>query len=657
MKQSALEAIKANSPNYISLDGIWKFNWVNSPDDRPFWFFKDDYDTRDWDDIEVPSNWQMKGYDVPIYVNIPYPHEKNPPFIKHDWNPVGSYKRTFKVPGDWNNKEVFLHFGAVSSAFYVWVNEQMVGYSEDSKVPAEFNITKYLKGGKNTLSVEVYRWSDGSYLEDQDFWRLSGIQRTVFLHARPKTFIADFFAIGDLENNYKDGELELDVLLKNSEGSAGDFVLEASLFDKDQKLYNESKDVTLTDSMTSINFSKSFPEIKSWSAEKPNLYSLVVSLKDKDGNILESISSRIGFRKVEIINSQLLVNGVALYLKGVNMHEHHDVNGHVVDEATILKDIRMMKSNNINAVRTSHYPQQELWYEMCDKYGLYLIDEADIESHGIGYNKDVTLADKPEWTAAHLDRMERMVERDKNHPSVIIWSMGNEAGDGNNFLKGYKWIKGRDATRPVQYERAEKETNAPERHTDIWCPMYAKIEYIESYAKDPKNDRPLILCEYAHAMGNSTGNLQDYWDVIEKYPKLQGGFIWDWVDQGLLKTDENGEKYWAYGGDFGEAGIPSDGNFCLNGLVWPDRKAHPGLYEVKRVYQYVGFEPVDLSKGILRIVNKYDFTNLSEFNFEWEVVSDGNVLQSGKIPVTDLKPKAGLTISVPISKIVPAPGS
>lgn len=533
----------------------------------------------------------------------------------------------------------------------------MVGYSEDSKVPAEFNITKYLKGGKNTLSVEVYRWSDGSYLEDQDFWRLSGIQRTVFLHARPKTFIADFFATADLDNNYKDGELGLDVLLKNSEGSAGDFVLEASLFDKDQKLYNESKDVTLTDSMTSINFSKSFPEIKSWSAEKPNLYSLVVSLKDKDGNILESISSRIGFRKVEIINSQLLVNGVALYLKGVNMHEHHDVNGHVVDEATILKDIRMMKSNNINAVRTAHYPQQELWYEMCDKYGLYLIDEANIESHGIGYNKDVTLADKPEWTAAHLDRMERMVERDKNHPSVIIWSMGNEAGDGNNFLKGYKWIKGRDETRPVQYERAEKETNAPERHTDIWCPMYAKIEYIESYAKDPKNDRPLILCEYAHAMGNSTGNLQDYWDVIEKYPKLQGGFIWDWVDQGLLKTDENGEKYWAYGGDFGEAGIPSDGNFCLNGLVWPDRKAHPGLYEVKRVYQYVGFEPVDLGKGILRIVNKYNFTNLSEFNFEWEVVSDGNVLQSGKIPVTDLKPKAGLTISVPISKIVPAPGA
>ena len=340
---------------------------------------------------------------------------------------------------------------------------------------------------------------------------------------------------------------------------------------------------------------------------------------------------------MEIKNSQLLVNGVAILLKGVNMHEHNEMTGHVIDEATVLKDIRTMKSNNINAMRTCHYPQQEFWYEMCDKYGLYLIDEADIESHGMGYNKDVTLADKPEWEAAHLDRMQRMVERDKNHPSVIIWSMGNEAGDGHNFLNGYKWIKGRDLTRPVQYERAEKSTNATERHTDIWADMYATIEDIEAYAKDPKNDRPMIMCEYAHAMGNSTGNLQDYWDVIEKYPKLQGGFIWDWVDQGFLKTNENGEKYWTYGGDYGDEGMPSDGNFCLNGLVWPDRTPHPGLYEVNKVYQYIGFEPVDLSKGMVKITNKYDFTNLSEFNFEWEIVSDGNVIQSGKIPKSDLQ--------------------
>jgi beta-galactosidase len=656
-EQTALEAIKSNSPNYFSLDGLWKFNWVKSPDQRPFWFFKDDYDTRDWKDIEVPSNWQMKGYDVPIYVNITYPHKKDPPYIQHDWNPVGSYKRNFKVPSDWKDKEVFLHFGAVSSAFYVWVNEQLVGYNEDSKVPAEFNITKFLKKGNNSVAVEVYRWCDGSYLEDQDFFRLSGIQRTVFLHARPRTLISDFFAVGDLGNNYSDGLLKLDVLVKSSDENEAGFIVDASVFEGSQRLFSESKDITLSQGRGTVSFAKIFPGIKKWSAETPDLYSLVISLKGTGGNILESVSSKIGFRKVEIINSQLMVNGVAILLKGTNMHEHDDINGHVVDEAMILKDIRVMKSNNINAVRTSHYPQQELWYEMCDKYGLYLVDEANIESHGMGYDKDVTLADKPEWGPAHLDRMQRMVERDKNHPSVIIWSLGNEAGDGHNMLNGYKWIKGRDVTRPVQYERAEKSTNTTERHTDIVCPMYALIEEIEAYAKDARNDRPLILCEYAHAMGNSTGNLQEYWDVIEKYPKLQGAFVWDWVDQGILKTNETGEKYWAYGGDFGEAGIPSDGNFCCNGLTWPDRTGKPGLNEVNRVYQYVGFEPVDIKSGLIRITNKYDFTNLSEFNFEWEVVSDGSVLQSGKIPLPDFKPKAAIAFMIPITKIDPAPGT
>ena len=671
---SALESIKIKSPNYKSLDGIWKFNWVKTPDQRPYWFFKDDYDTRDWKDIEVPSNWQMKGYDVAVYANITYPfwtykdvfnsrgsnssnYKKVPPAIPHDWNPVGSYKRNFKVPADWKNKEIFLHFGAVSSAFYVWINEKLVGYNEDSKLPAEFNITNYLKSGKNFISVEVYRWSDGSYLEDQDFWRLSGIQRTVFLHARPKVYVKDFFAVGSLDKNYNEGLLNVNVSLKTSAPDDIGYVLDVSLFDGSQKLFTESEDVKLSNVLASVSFSKNIQDIKKWSAEKPNLYSLVICLKDKNGNISESVSTKIGFRKVEIVNSQLLVNGVAIRLKGVNMHEHNDITGHVIDEATVMKDIRTMKSNNINAMRTSHYPHQEFWYEMCDKYGLYLVDEANIESHGIGYNKDVTLADKPEWAAAHLDRIQRMVERDKNHPSVIIWSMGNEAGDGRNFLNAYKWMKGRDATRPVQYERAEKSTNTTERHTDIWCDMYATIGEIEAYAKDAKTDRPLIMCEYAHAMGNSTGNLQDYWDVIEKYPKLQGGFIWDWVDQGFLSSNENGEKYWSYGGDFGEEGIPSDGNFCLNGLVWPDRTPHPGLSEVNKVYQYVGFEAVDLNKGLVKITNKYDFTNLSEFIFEWEVVSDGKPVRSGKIPITDLKPKEGLVVQIPVSGIEPAPGT
>jgi beta-galactosidase len=656
-EESALEAIKANSPSYLSLDGTWKFHLAKSPDLRPFWFFKDDYDTRDWDNIEVPSNWEMKGYDVPIYVNITYPFKKNPPFIQHDYNPVGSYKRSFKIPSGWKGKEIFLQFGAVSSAFYVWVNEQLAGYSEDSKTPAEFNITKYLKRGNNTLAVEVYRWSDGSYLEDQDFFRMSGIQRTVFLHARPKTRIGDFFANGDLENNYHDGHLTLDVSLKSAGIKENDFIVEASLFDNGQKLYSEEKGIRLADNKADVAFTKSFPEIKKWSAETPVLYSLVISLKNKDGEVLECVSSKIGFRKVEIKNSQLLVNGVAILIKGTNMHEHDDVNGHVIDEALILKDIRVMKSHNINAVRTSHYPQQELWYEMCDKYGLYLIDEADIESHGIGYDKDTTPADKPEWAAAHLDRMKRMVERDKNHPSVIIWSLGNEAGDGHNFLNNYKWTKARDLTRPVQYERAEHSTNTTERHTDIYCPMYARILQIEEYARNEKNDRPLIMCEYAHAMGNSTGNLQDYWDVIEKYPKLQGALVWDWVDQGILKTDESGEKYWAYGGDFGEEGMPSDGNFCINGLTWPDRTPKPGLAEVKKVYQYVSFRPKDLKNGLIIIGDKYDFTNLSEFSFDWEVVTDGSIIQSGKISLPDLKPKTETLVKIPVEKINPSPGS
>ncbi len=657
-EKSALLSIRESSPNYISLDGIWKFHLSKSPGERPYWFFKNDYNIRNWDDTNVPSNWQMKGYDdPPIYVNMDYPFKKDPPKIPHDANPVGSYKRSFKIPAEWKGKEVFLHFGAVSSFFYVWVNEQLAGFSKDSKTPAEFNITRYIKKGTNSLSVEVYRWCDGSYLEDQDFWRMSGIQRTVFLHARPKTYIKDFFAKADLADNYKDGKLAATVLISTNTADKNEYIVETSLYNNLQRIYNEQFPTALVDNKSLILFGKNFQNIKRWSAETPDLYTLVLSLKEKSGKVLESVSTKIGFRKVEIINSRLLVNGVAIYLKGTNMHEHSDINGHVVDEATILKDIRVMKSFNINAMRTSHYPQQELWYEMCDKYGIYLIDEADIESHGMGYDKDVTLADKPEWSAAHLDRMSRMVERDKNHPSVIIWSMGNEAGDGNNFLKGYKWIKSRDNSRPVQYERAEKSTNTTERHTDIWCPMYASIQDIESYAKDRKNDRPLIMCEYAHAMGNSTGNLQDYWDVIEKYPKLQGAFVWDWVDQGLLKTSENGEKYWAYGGDFGEEGIPSDGNFCINGLVWPDRTPHPGLYEVKKVYQYIGFEPVDIGKGLIKIRNKYDFTDLSAFNFDWEIVSDGVVIQSGKLKIPSLEPKHEIEATLPLNKINPAPGT
>ncbi len=650
-----LRMAREDSPNYMSLDGIWKFHWVKSPAERPYWFFKDDFDVRGWDDIEVPSNWEMKGYDVPLYVNAGYPFKKNPPFIHHEWNPVGSYKRFFNIPGSWRNRDVFVTLGAVSSAFYLYINGELVGYSQDSKMPAEFNITKYLKRGKNSIAVEVYRWCDGSYLEDQDFWRLSGIQRSVYLHSRPKSYIRDFFAKPDLVNDYADGRLVTEVEVAGFSGTGPELMIEATLYDRGSAVATGSEVVSAAQGKGFVTLEFLVPSVRQWSAENPALYDLVLTLK-KGGRVLESVGCRTGFRKVEIRDSQLLVNGRAIYLKGVNLHEHHDVRGHVIDRETIMKDIAVMKANNINAVRTSHYPHQELFYELCDEYGLYVIDEANIESHGIGYNKDVTLADKPEWAAAHLDRTIRMVERDKNHPSIIIWSMGNEAGDGHTFLANYRWMKDRDDSRPVQYERAEKSTNTTERHTDIWCPMYASIEYIERYALDPSSNRPLIKCEYAHAMGNSVGNLQDYWDVIEKYPILQGGFIWDWVDQGLLTSTGVGVSYWAYGGDFGDEGMPSDGNFCINGLVRPDRTGHPSLAEVKKVYQYIGFEPVDLSRGLIRVRNKYDFTPLNHFDISWEIVTDEGIIASGQLPAINIRPGEAIVTAVPYEIPAPAAG-
>ena len=656
---AALGAEWRRSENVISLDGKWKFNWVKTPAERPYWFFRDDYDTRSWSEIEVPSTWEREGYGTPYYVEKGYPFKVNPPFIEHSNNPVGSYKRTFTVPAGWKNKEVFLTFDGVTSAFYVWVNGEMAGYSEDSKTTAEFNITPYLKGGRNSVSVEVYRWCDGSYLEGQDFFRLSGIQRSVWLHARPRSYIRDYFAESTLTNDYNDGRLALSVELRNRGKKAENLRLEASLYEGSTKIFGEIKEAGEVADTAVVKLNAEIPGVKAWSAESPLLYTMVLTLADGRGNVLESVTSRIGFRTSEVRGTQFLINGKAVHLKGTNMHEHHYIKGHTIDEATMLKDIRLMKMNNINAVRTSHYPEPERFYDLCDQYGLYIIDEADIESHGIGYDRDRTLAHKPEWLAQHMMRTQRMVERDKNHPSVIIWSLGNEAGDGQNFVETYKWIKGRDNSRPVQYERAEKSSYTPEKHTDIWCPMYARIEYLENYAQkagEPGYDRPLIMCEYAHSMGNSTGNLQDYWDVIEKYPVLQGGFIWDWVDQGLLETNEDGEEYYAYGGDYGEPGSPSDGIFCCNGLLGPDRTPHPALKEVKKVYQYAGFAPVDLGKGQILITNKYDFTNLSMFNITWEVLADGILFKSGHLNQVDLKPGESVMEEIPYGVITPDPG-
>jgi len=617
-----------------SLNGSWKFHLARNPGERPVDFYREDYDSGDWDRIPVPSNWEMQGYDYPIYTNVQYPYERNPPFIQEHYNPTGSYLTEFSLPDNWEGKEIFLHFGGVSSAMYVWINGQQVGYSEDSKTPSEFHITPYLREGKNSMAVLVYKWSDGSYLEDQDFWRLGGITRDVFLLARNPCHIRDFRVVAGLDKSYHDGTFHLEVEVVNLDLEVSPACsAQVSLEDSGGSLLmDETLPVDMKDGSGHLDLDRYFPNIAQWSAEIPNLYQLQIALLDEQGVVIEALQQDVGFRSVEIRDAQLLVNGKYVYLKGVNLHEHHDVNGHVMDEETMLKDIQLMKSHNLNAVRTSHYPQPERWYELCNQYGLYLVDEANIESHGMGYGK-ASLAKDSAWMGAHLFRTENMFERDKNQPSIIIWSLGNEAGNGINFQATYQYLKDRDASRPVQYEQAHLEDN-----TDIVCPMYMRIEQMEGYAKGAAGEptRPLIQCEYAHAMGNSVGNLQDYWDLIEKYEVLQGGFIWDWVDQGLLTTNEEGEEFWAYGGDFGPDNVPSDGNFCINGLVNPDRGIKPPFLEVKKVYQHIGFEAKDLNKGIIALENKYSFLNLDRFRFTWTIRSEGETLQSGNLDEVDL---------------------
>ncbi len=644
------------SPYYKLLNGVWKFNWVRKPAARPVDFYKPEFNINSWDDIQVPSNWEMKGYGIPIYVNIPYAwtREPDPPHVRHDYNPVGSYRMNFTVPDNWNNRKVFIHFGAVKSAMYIWINGQKIGYSQGSKTPAEWDITSYIHDGENILAVEVYRWSDGSYLECQDFWRISGIERDVYLFSTPLIHIRDFFALPDLDENYQNGRLKVTVDVNNyfPKLKAKGYSLNISLLDKDKNvLIEQSSPIDINrKTNTTLVFESEIENPLKWTTETPNLYSLILQIKDKNNTQVESVGCKVGFRKSEIKNGQLLINGKAVLFKGVNRHEHDQFEGHVISLESMIQDITIMKQNNINAVRTCHYPDDPRWYELCDKYGLYIIDEANIESHGMGYDER-SLAKDPDWEEAHVDRIKRMIERDKNHPCIIEWSMGNEAGDGVNFTAGYKWIKNHDTSRPVHYERALLGPN-----TDIYCPMYARIEHLVKYASE-KQERPLILCEYAHAMGNSTGNLQEYWDVIEKYDHLQGGYIWDWVDQGLVKKNEKGENFWAYGGDFGPEDVPSDDNFCSNGLVNPDRTPHPGLKEVKKVYQYVKMLPHDLENGKVRFVNNYDFKNISDLEFNWTILADGKPMARGSLKQMDIGPGESRIVTIPIPEGPIEPGT
>ena len=640
---SALKNDKKSSPFYLTLNGTWKLKWVTKPADVPPNFYAAGTDASGWNDIPVPANLEFQGYGIPIYVNQDYewvkpPAQPDPPHIPHDYNPVGCYRRTFNLPENWKDKEVFVHFGAVKSAFYVWINGRTVGYSEDSKTPAEWDITPYVQAGQNAIALEVLRWSDGSYLECQDFFRLSGIEREVYLWASPKVRIRDFWADAGLAENDRDGKLRISVELKNKMAGlrSGVFSVEMKLRDADgTAVASEMKSLDLSGKESgSLVFERTVSSPKKWTAETPDLYPLVLTLKDGNGRVLQAVSCKIGFRKVEITDGQLLVNGEHILLKGVNRHEHDPYTAHVISEESMVKDIRLMKQFNINAVRTCHYPNDPRWYELCDEYGIYLIDEANIESHGMGYGEK-SLAKNPDWGPAHLDRTVRMIERDKNHPSVIIWSLGNEAGDGINFEATAAWIHGRDKTRPVHYEGAGRRS-----YVDVYSTMYSGIEELEAYGLKKQN-RPLIMCEYAHAMGNSTGDLWSYWRQIYASGQLQGGLIWDWVDQGFYMKTAKGKPYWGYGGDWGPPGTPSDRNFCCNGLVGPDRTPHPGLYEVQKVYQYVKIREGAAPGGKRQLVvaNKYAFINLDRFEIVWTIVKSWNtVLAEGVIKNPDIAP-------------------
>ncbi len=573
-REEALAGNVGNNPFHRTLNGAWKFHYSESPASRPAGFHQPEVDVSDWDVIPVPSNWERHGYGYPIYVNVPYPFEIDEPNVPLVENPVGSYRRTFDVPDSWSGREIFMRFGAVSSAFYLWINGDYVGYSEGSKTPSEFNVSRFVEPGANTVAVEVYRWSTGSYLEDQDFWSLSGIQRDVSLFARPPQRIRDYFVHAGLVNEYRDGEFNMDVELVNTAEESRDIALNAEVMDESKVLFAIEKQLTLQPGVNEHSFGGLVKEVRAWSAEIPNQYTLVIELNGSNGKPLEAVSQRIGFRTAEIVNGRFLVNGRPVKLKGANLHEHHDVHGHVVDEETMLEDIRLMKAANLNAVRNSHYPQPARWYELTSEHGLYVVDEANIESHGYGYDHDKTLGSKPHWKPHHLDRTERMLERSKNFPSVTIWSLGNEAGDGVNLGATYHWIKSRDPSRPVQYETEGNIEEVGERHSDFHSSMYWRYWDLERYAQT-ENDRPFVLIEYAHSMGNSTGNLAEYWEVINRFDILAGGFIWDWVDQGLLEHDEQGNPYWTYGGDYGPPEVPSSGNFNFNGIVFPDRRVQP----------------------------------------------------------------------------------
>lgn len=669
-RESALRSDFLESPWKLSLNGRWRFKLVENPSKVPPGFYEEGFDDSSWDEIEVPSCWQLLGYDRPIYLNVRYPFPPNPPYVPRDWNPTGLYRRRFTLGWDLTGRRVFLVFEGAGSAFYVWVNGRYVGFSKDSRTPAEFDITPYVRKGENLIAVEVLRWSDGSYLEDQDMWRLSGIFRDVYVYVAPEVRIRDFFAKTRFDERYEDAELEVLVKVRNySQVERRGLSVELELLDADlkpvlERPLSQRVDAVKPGEEVFLNFRAKVNRPRKWSAEDPYLYNLILTLKDERGGVLEVIRDFIGFRQIEVKDGRILINGRPVYFKGVNRHEIDPARGYAVTKELMELDVKLMKQFNFNAVRTSHYPNHPYWYHLCDKYGIYVIDEANIECHGLANIGRAGLilrnepANNPEWLPAFMDRVVRMVERDKNRPCVIFWSLGNESGYGFNHEAAAAWVKSYDPTRLVHYEGATHvlwNRGYIPRSVDVISVMYPTLEFLEWLATELQDDRPVIMCEYAHSMGNSTGNLKEYWDVIRKHRRLCGGFIWDWVDQGLYK-EEKGVRFFAYGGDFGEE--IHDGNFNINGIVFPDRTPHPAVWECKKVQQPVEAEPVDLSKGLVKIENRFDFLNLADaVEIRWEVRADGRVLQEGRIETPSLGPRESAVIQIPYRLPEPEPGT
>ena len=624
---------RESSTYYMSLNGLWKFHWVRHADARPTGFWRADYNDKGWDEMPVPGVWELNGYGDPLYVNTGYPwreqYQNNPPQVPTEENHVGTYRKSFTVPASWKGKDIIAHFGSVTSNIYLWVNGKYVGYSEDSKLEAEFDLTRYLKPGQeNLIAFQVFRWCDGTYLEDQDFFRYSGVGRDCYLYAREKRRIEDIRVTPDLDAEYKDGTLTVDVQLK---GSA---IATLKLEDAQGK---EVASATTRGETVTLNVSNPHK----WTAETPYLYTLYAQIGELAPK--EVIPVKVGFRKIELKDAQVLVNGQPVLFKGANRHEMDPDGGYVVSRQRMLQDVQIMKDLNINAVRTCHYPDDPYWYALCDEYGLYVVAEANIESHGMGYG-DETLAKRDDYRLAHLERNQRNVQRNFNHPAIIFWSLGNEAGYGPNFDAAYDWIKAEDPSRAVQYERAGYDGK-----TDIFCPMYYRYWDCETYSQDESKTKPLIQCEYAHAMGNSMGGFKEYWDLVRKYPKYQGGFIWDFVDQGIHKTGSNGKLIYAYGGDFNKYDA-SDINFCNNGLIGPDRIYNPHAYEVQYFYQNIWTTPADLEQGQVKVYNENFFRDLSGYYLEWQVLKNGRPVRSGRVDDLDVAPRQSAILTLPIGR-------